>query len=239
MEDIPERIVAQLNPMQRIHMLHEDVIEKMAMQDNAVPKGRGVVLPLTDEQRLARMRYLGGETDGQSLDRWLSSTPLNCPDLYYMLRNHNGGKSPTAPDPADHWTDGGQTNRTVDCIGGMAWCGGWDRYQPVRFSHIYDGWINTDSMIQDARGPRKCFLPVDAQLGAYVVCQSGSPGHKIGHIGGIVELPENFDVKKREDWIATKIVDCSYQGINRCNNVRNMGGWFGTGALFVVPNMVP
>jgi len=70
-------------------------------------------------------------------------------------------------------------------------------------------------------------------------CQSGSPGHKIGHIGGIVELPENFDVKKREDWIATKIVDCSYQGINRCNNVRNMGGWFGTGALFVVPNMVP
>src|SRR5688572_8758056 len=127
---------------------------------------RGLVIDLTQSQILNRMRYLAGEIPLEELDDYIDKgtsrlrklggyeeaspgTPTYCPDIFYLLKDYNGGKDPTAPDCATRWSKPGASfvNRTSDCIGGMAWAGGFDRYQPERFSHIYDGWINTDSMI--------------------------------------------------------------------------------------------
>lgn len=197
---------------------------------------RGVVVPLTAAERVLRMRYLAGLAKLHELDAHVrrDGAPDDCPALYYLLKEHNGGKDPTAPDPADRWMKPPSTfvNRTCDCIGGQAWCGGWDRYQPARFAHIYDGWINTDSMILDAKGPRRCFVPIDRPTpGDMVVCASGSRGHRVGHIGGIIAVPAEWDATKLECWAAIEVVDVAAR-TGRANSRTTAAGWFGTGALF-------
>lgn len=223
---------------------------------------RGIVLPSTPATRVARLRYLGGQLSfGElaaidvSLAPWLHGvveggpaipSSTKCDDLYYLLKDHNGGKAPAAPDPADRWTNPGSTffNRTCDCIGGQAWVGGFDRYQPSRFAHIYDGWINTDSMIMDARGPRKCFIAVDVpEPGDFVVCASGTPGHAIGHIMGATDVPAGFDRKNRAHWLALRGVDVAARrnasGPTRANMPTSAIGWYGTNASFIRSIMTP
>ncbi len=210
---------------------------------------RGLVVPLTSQQVVNRWLYLAQELDASHLDEHVlrDGIPERCPDLYYLLHEHNGGKDPTAHDPADRWskTIGGFVNRTVDCSGGDAWANGHDRYQPERFSYHYDGWINTDSMMDDAQGrvpthgkPR-CFRLLDRpEPGASIVCRSGSPGHKIGHVGGVVSVPLEWDPGELECWIALGVVNvAAYSG---AANRRTTGrGWFGAGAVFVRSIMVP
>lgn len=207
---------------------------------------RGVVLGLMGSQRLARMLYLGGKAGIDLLDDKVrkDGAPMKCPDIYYLLKNFNGGKDPTAPDPADHWVKPGYdfVNRTCDCIGGMAWAGGWDRYQPVRFSHIYKGWINTDSMCMDAAGPAKCFKRIpQPEEGCYVVYRSDPEGktHRIpiGHIGGVVKVPEKFDAKSKDSWKELQVVDVASRGKNPANTIHNGWPWYGKDAWFIVPVM--
>jgi hypothetical protein len=199
---------------------------------------RGVVLGLNLAQVVARANILA-----------------DCAPIYYLLHDHNGGKDPTAPDPADHWSAPVEhpepgavpfVNRTCDCIGGAAWCGGWDRYQPVRFAHLYDGWINTDSMIDDAIGPARCFSRMDRPTpGAYIVCKSGSLHHAIGHIGVVIgyKLAE-WDPTDPACWAAIEVVNVAAyhdeHGRPARANQRSTGrGWFGTNALFTRSIMVP
>lgn len=214
---------------------------------------RGRVLPLTALERLARMRYLAGDLPLSKLDNGIDKNydrvlgidgygdpdgdgEIFCPDGFYLLKEHNGGKDPRAPDPFDRWRRPGQTfvNRTCDCIGGACWCGGWDRFQAKRFAHIYDGWINTDSMIMDAVGPQKCFVSVEPEPGCYVVCASGTPGHVVGHIGNVLEVPAGkFDRKDVKHWQSVIIVDCASRSPNKANKKSTAKGWYGTGALFI------
>lgn len=206
---------------------------------------RGVVLPLTQQQRVNRMLYLAQKISIVQLDEFVRrapDTPEYCPDIYYLLHEYNGGKDPTAPDPADRWIKPGgkQVNRTCDCIGGMAWAGGWDRYQPIRFKHIYEGWINTDSMRLDAGGKMKCFIKLDKpEVGCYVVFASGAAGHKVGHIGGIVGLPSDFNYRDRDAWKAMKVVDCASRSPNPANKLTSGLTWFNTDAWFVRSVMQP
>ncbi len=221
---------------------------------------RGIVLDLSPEQVLNRLLYLAGDIPLQDLDdhidkdagrlRALSGYAdagadgeVRCPDIFYLLKEHNGGKDPTAPDCAARWSKPGKTfvNRTSDCIGGMAWAGGFDRYQPVRFKHIYDGWINTDSMLIDAKATTpRCFQKLDRpELGCFVVCASGSRGHAVGHIGGVVCVPAEWDYATRECWEQLEIVDVASRGAARANTKHSAIGWFNTGALFVVSTMTP
>lgn len=206
---------------------------------------RGLVVPLSLAQVAARARYLAGEAAADGLDPHVRSPAPSCVAGYYQLKDHNGGKDPTAPDPFDRWPfqdkDGGwHTAITADCIGGASWCGGWDRFQPIRFSHIYGGWINTDSMLMDARGPAKCFVELGRpEPGCYVVCKSGSPGHVVGHIGTIVGVPLEFDPKERDCWKALDVVDVASTGSGkRANTLRTAAGWFGTNAGFIRSVMV-
>lgn len=207
------------------------------------PVTRGVVVPLTAEQRVMRLLYLAGEAKLEDLDEYVrrDGAPSSCPDLFYLLKDHNGGKDPTAPDPADRWSKEGSTfvNRTCDCIGGQAWAGGWDRYQPVRFAHLYGGWINTDSMILDARGPQKCFVALDrAEPGCYVVCASGSYGHQVGHIGGVVSVPAEHAPMEREWWQALGVVDVAAR-VGRANARTTGRGWQLANPVFIRSVMTP
>lgn len=206
---------------------------------------RGSIVSLTADQRVARALYLAGKQTVHALDEHVNlrtDTPERCPNIYYLLKDHNGGKDPTATDPADRWTSPGGTNvnRTCDCIGGASWCGGFDRYQPARFAHLYSGWINTDSMLLDALGPAKCFAALDRpEPGCFVVCASGSRGHKIGHIGTVVSVPAEWDASKLECWLAVGVVDVASRTPARANQLSTARGWFGTGAQWVVSRMTP
>lgn len=206
--------------------------------------GRGLVVPLTTQQRIQRALYLAKLADTTTLDPWAQRTgaPKRCPDIFYLLSEHNGGKDPTRPDPADRWHKDGSTfeNRTCDCIGAAAWIGGWDRYQPTRFAHIYGGWINTDSMRIDAGGKAKCFTKIDVPVaGCYVVAGSGSPGHKIGHIGTVVGGCDGFDRKDRASWAALEVVDVASRTPRPANQLTTGIGWYGCDAWFIVPKMKP
>lgn len=208
---------------------------------------RGVALYLTPEQVVARALYLAGERSLGDLDAHIRTHGLpvppwsteKCPTIYYRLSGYNGGKDPTAPDCADHWTQaGGSPAVTSDCVGGAAWCSGFDRYQPTRFKHIYDGWINTDSMIMDARGPGKCFESIGRpERGTMIVCRSGTRGHAIGHVGIVVGYQRaEWDPSDRACWEAIEVVDVA--GRTGRANLRTTGrGWFDTDAMFLRSTM--
>ena len=238
---------------------------------------RGLIVPLTSDERVARMLYLAGELPIGSLDRFVRKgetelltiggyavptafDPMHvfCPTLYYLLKEHNGGKDPTAPDPAVRWrVDGGtNVNRTVDCSGGNAWACGHDRF--MHQFRLYretaetspdgkpGGWANTDSKILDARTPLRrgevrCYHEVDRpEPGCIVVCSSGSAGHSVGHEGGVVAYNGvEWDPRERACWDLIDVVDCASRGTSRANRRTTGRGWFGTGAAFLVPVMEP
>lgn len=214
-----------------------------------------------------RWRYLAGLALLSTLDEHVRKVdaPAMCPLLYYLMSEHNGGKDPTAPDPADRWSSEAElarvarevaehgaplhpafVNRTADCVAGAAWGQGWDRYQPARFSHIYDGWINTDSMRMDVRGPGRCFRRLDRpEPGATIVYESDPHHHThgvpVGHIGGIVgyKLAE-WDEHDPACWEAIDVVDISAQGAgNRANLLHSGAHWFGKDAWFIISTMTP
>lgn len=203
---------------------------------------RGLVLGLTPAQVVARARYLGGLSDASVLDSHVTAPALHCPEIFYLLSGHNGGKDPTACDPADRWIKPDEidaqgnrtvhtfTNRTADCIGGGVWCAGFDRYQPVRFGHIYNGWINTDSMIADAIGPAKCFEVLDKpEPGCFVVAETHAAGfEECGHIGTVYACPppEHFDRDNPDSWrhvLAVHVADLSPA---RANQQTTGSMWF-------------
>jgi len=157
---------------------------------------RGTVLALTIDQIVTRWLYLCGKRKLADLDEYARGrgvAPLVCPPIYYLLHEHNGGKDPSAPDPADRWQNPGSTfvNRTADCVAAVAWGQGWDRYQPQRFNVPgYEGWINTDSARWEAANRGECFERIARpEPGAAIVYASDPQHHShgipVGHIGGI------------------------------------------------------
>ena len=192
---------------------------------------RGLIVYLTPEQRVTRMKFMARLTTMSTLDEFVpKSENINerCPSVFYRLKDNNGGKNPQAPNHGTVWyqigTNGKKQRRlTSDCVGGMAWCCGFDRYQPDRFSHIYGGWINTDSMLIDARGPAKCFQLLDRpEPGCLIVFGSGTGKHKVGHAGGIIEVPAEWDPSVKTCWDALVIADQASRGSRPGNDISKM-----------------
>lgn len=215
---------------------------------------RGLVVPLTTDQIIARARYLAQLADSSTLDPHVRNPRPMCRSFYYRLADHNGGTDPTAPDCATDWqeTDASglvHPRYTSDCSGANAWIHGHDRYQPKRMAPAvgYSGYWNTNSKIIDAtrtitnpakQGPR-CFVaePVP-RPGLIVVCKSGAPGHKVGHEETIIEVPAEWDPRERECWALVKTSGSRGSG-KQANGPGTARGWFNTGALFLRSVMEP
>ena len=200
---------------------------------------RGTVIPLTPQQIVERAHFLASK---------------DCPDIYYRLEYPNGGSDPKTDDPAARWSNPGSAfvNRTADCIAGASWCGGWDRFQPERFAHIYEGHINCDSMRMDINGPGKCFerleRPIPGCMVVYGSVDYDHDGHRdrVGHIGTVVGVPSKWNEHDIKSWTALIVVDIASRSPARANQMRDGIPWYGhdrygvpKDSYFVRSKMVP
>jgi hypothetical protein len=133
-----------------------------------------------------------------------------------------GGRDPKADTPLTK-RDGVLGS---DCIGLTCWALGHDRYQPGSFD-FYSGWINTDSMMMDAR--RDCTwyaptaMPVPGDVVVFPSIIADGVRQRIGHIGLIVEVPDDLppDVwsepaASRRAWLQRiKVIDCASSAARR------------------------
>lgn len=221
---------------------------------------RGQLVILNDTQRATRARFLAQLCDSTHLDEHVRIdrvTPgIMCPDLFYRLEDHNGGKDPTAPHGADVWYETDphdptvqHERRTLDCSGANAWTDGCDRFQPVRMPPEvgYGGYWNTNSKIIDAtriltpKSTPRCYEPIDRPfVGAIVVCPSNSPGHEIGHEERVIAVPAEWAPTERECWALVKTSGSRGSG-KKANGPSTAVGWFGpakVGKTFFLRNVM-
>lgn len=137
--------------------------------------------------------------------------------LYSLVPGQNGGADPFLTLPSKIRSGTIPPTATSDCVGTYFRGRGLDRYQPVRFAHIYGGWINCDSMLFDAigekpvtgrgttEGPRKMFRVasyprrgVAVVVPARYVLGKKAPG-SYGHIMGVVGYDNSV-----KNWSAEK-----------------------------------
>lgn len=201
---------------------------------------RGLVVPLTPEQRRNRALYLAGELPIEALDVFVRKehAPTFCPLLYYRLEYPNGGVDPTAPDPAARWSKPGSSfiNRTLDCFAAACWCAGFDRVQPVRARHVWDGHLNCDSMLLEALGAGRCFeirpVPERGDMVVYASEDYNDDGERdrVGHIETMVEVPAQWDPKNPACWAAIQTVGARGRQKGRANKRYNGSAFFGVDA---------
>jgi hypothetical protein len=107
-----------------------------------------------------------------------------------------------------------------DCVGFTCWCLGHDRYQPATFT-AYTGWINTDSLMMDARGSQQWYAAIKRPgPGDVVVFPSiVKDGHRkrMGHIALVVSVPHDMpadvyalsDTERRSWLLRVGVIDCA------------------------------
>lgn len=125
-----------------------------------------------------------------------------------------GGRDPLAKIP--HTVRDGVIGS--DCVGFTSWCLGHDRYQPKTFPR-FGGWINTDSLIADARNERTWYERVSVPAPGDVVVSPSTykDGRRVrlGHIGLVVSVPDDlppdafFRPDRRELLARVQVVDCA------------------------------
>jgi hypothetical protein len=197
---------------------------------------RGLVVTLTPDEVVARALYLAGELTLPEVDDQIrrEDAPDECPVLYYRLEYPNGGTDPTAPDPGARWSKPGSAfvNRTADCVAGVVWCSGFDRFQPERAAHIWGGRLNCDSMLIEALNHGRCFEILDRpNPGCIVVYDSqdyDGDNHRdrVGHTGIVTSVPAEWDPSARECWAELGVVDIAARS-DRANARANGVTWFG------------
>jgi hypothetical protein len=155
-------------------------------------------------------------TDAERVDLALEAAvhPKNAADVirYFLDQEkgtRNGGRNPSALTCATNWTDAaGHVWHTSDCIGFLAWDQGFSRHQPKAIFETYEGSINCDALIIDARGdgwqtahpmkPRNQLFREIARPhpGCMIVMPSIYPkggGRVPGHCGIVVAVPAEWD----------------------------------------------
>ena len=164
-----------------------------------------------------------------------------------------GGRNPNNKTP-ETFRDG---VLGCDCAGAVSWAWGFDRFQdyslwlknrPGQFSpdslsggeikgpgsdynsfDYYGGWINTDSMLQDAfDNNNDWFEHLDTPIPGCIVAY-GSVGkgkdRRIGHEGLVIEAPVVFDRDNPEHWKRLKVIDC--RSSKPAIAIRDGLTWFG------------
>lgn len=148
------------------------------------------------------------------------------PYIHYHLQYPNGGTDPAAPQPQDRSTGG------CDCIGFAAYCAGFDRYQPKKFPY-YDGYINTDSMIEEATKRGKWFTVLEKpEPGCFIVSASFFSKLRlrrvIGHIGVVVDCSEYAT----KGLAGIHVVHCSSSNAKRPGNRTRSAVWKTDGTVW-------
>lgn len=129
-----------------------------------------------------------------------------------------GGRDPNATTPFT--TKDGVVGS--DCVGWVLWALGIDRYQPKIFTY-YDGWMNTDSIIDDAKtgvGGKLWKILSRPEPGCLVIFPSIHVNGKMtrmGHVGLVVEVPGEWPVdfaswsaQERKNLLGlVKVIDCN------------------------------
>lgn len=132
-----------------------------------------------------------------------------------------GGDDPTAPHCAD-WSYGWR-KLTADCVGFMLYCAGISRQQPD-YAGLNGMWLNTDSILSDARGHRRFFrfldagervLPADLLVSPSVFVNGTRT--KDGHCGVIIR-------PKPSDAFDHLVIDCSPRH-GRTTAINTGGHW--------------
>jgi hypothetical protein len=119
-----------------------------------------------------------------------------------------GGRDPAADGPEGAWRD------KVGCDGPgfVAWCLGYDRYQPG-FVPGWD-WVGPDAMLAEAETASRWFAPLAGpEPGALVVYPSIAltrDGHRdrVGHVGIVVQAPPHWG-PTAQPWAALRVVHCT------------------------------
>lgn len=119
-----------------------------------------------------------------------------------------GGRDPGAPGPE------GACGSRVGCDGPgfVAWCLGYDRYQPA-FAGGWD-WVEPDSMILEAESTGRWFQQLAIpEVGALIVYPSielvrAGRSDRRGHVGLIAVVPTSWP---RDDarWTALRVIHCA------------------------------
>lgn len=166
---------------------------------------RGTILGITADEAVDRAVSLLGK----------SFAPVgegDCKPLDYKLGR--GGKDPSNEHPG-HWSADRQ-RWTCDCMGFVAWCLGFDRYQRTSFEKngngktIYGGWINTDSMLLASRVAEPTWFatttqPAPGDVVVYGARWRGGRRIRIGHTGLVVSVPPT----QVWDWNDLGVIHCS------------------------------
>ena len=119
-----------------------------------------------------------------------------------------GGRDPRAPGPE------GACGSRVGCDGPgfVAWCLGYDRYQPA-FAGGWD-WVEPDAMILEAESTGRWFQPLAIpEVGALIVYPSielvrAGRIDRRGHVGLVAAAPTSWP---RDDarWTALRVIHCA------------------------------
>lgn len=133
----------------------------------------------------------------------------------YVGRGHflrgAGGRSPAAEGPEGPV---GPVNGRVGCDGPgfVAWCLGYDRYQPG-FAGGWD-WVGPDSMILEAESSGRWFRPLGGpEVGALIVYPSielarDGRTDRPGHVGLIAATPPAW-TREEARWAALRVIHCA------------------------------
>lgn len=142
-----------------------------------------------------------------------------------------GGRNPHAPTP-------GNAERQCDCAGFVCWSLGFDRKQPA-FYHDW-GWVNTDSMVAEARGFGKYFKEVPTPSKGIVVVYPGiykdGKRIRIGHTGIVTSNPTRPWKGSGTDYMALRVTHCSagnYKKYGAAIRETHALVWAGKGSLFL------
>lgn len=149
--------------------------------------------------------------------------------IKYRLTKFNGGKDPYGEHPSVGSYSYGNRTPTCDCSGFVAWALGFDRFQPKDRFPSYGGWVNTDSMISDAKRSGSFFELLTApEWGCLVVSPSKykrvdgrRKRVKVGHVGMVVgPLPAEWG----DNWDDLRVVHCSSSNSRRGGAIQETSG---------------
>lgn len=142
-------------------------------------------------------------TWAQARARWQSFIKL---PIRYKLSA--GGRDPRADDPRSE-VDG---VNGLDCSGAHAAARRFARKQ--KNFRYYGGWVNTDSMIADARGKQDLYEPLDRPVPGAVLVFCGididndGKRNRVGHVADVDEIAATFD-PKHPNFLYVTIFDCA------------------------------